>query len=145
MVAPAPGPERKVRTPQGTVVRNANRGQPLESATEKIPPMERRRSQARLKWRGKSSPPPWRHGGQGKPHRVQDQIGRRSRAARPKPPGRLHEGPGDRSPSQMTMIRFRAETEFGLQFTPLFHAGSSHFQFTPDRGHYPGRGHRYPT
>ena len=114
-------PERKVRTPQGAVVRNANRGQPRESATEKTPPMEWRHSQARLKWRGKSSPPPWRHGGQGKPHRVQDQIGRRLRAARPKPPGRLHEGPGDRSPSQMIMVRPRAGTEFGLQFTPLFY------------------------
>jgi len=34
-------PERKVRTPQGTVVRNTNCGQPLESATENTPPMDR--------------------------------------------------------------------------------------------------------
>lgn len=38
MIAPDT-PGRKVRTPQGTVVRNANAGQPGESATEKTPPM----------------------------------------------------------------------------------------------------------
>ena len=39
MIAPVYQPKRKVRTPQGTVVRNANSGKPGESATEKKPPM----------------------------------------------------------------------------------------------------------
>ena len=105
MIAPVKKemPERKVRTPQGTVVRNANFGQPEESATENTPPMECVHSQVRLKWWGKSSPLAWRQARQGKPHRVQDQIGRRLRAARLKSPGRLLEVPGDRHPSQMIM------------------------------------------
>ena len=37
---------------------------------------------------GKSAPRPWQHGWQAKPRTEQDQIGRRSRTARPKPPGR---------------------------------------------------------
>ena len=57
-----------------------------------------RRAQVRLKWRGKSSPLLWRHKRQGKPHRVQDQIGKRLKAARLRLPGRSHEAPGDRRP-----------------------------------------------
>ena len=38
MVAQFLRAERKVRTPQGRMVRNANAGRPAESATEKIPP-----------------------------------------------------------------------------------------------------------
>ena len=48
----------------------------MESATENIPPMAARADQARLKWRGKSSPRWWQHQRQGKPHPEQDQIGR---------------------------------------------------------------------
>ncbi len=39
MIAPVFLPGRKVRTPQGTTVRNANCGQPQASATENTPPM----------------------------------------------------------------------------------------------------------
>ncbi len=63
----------------------------------------KRRVQVRLKWRGKSSPLLWRHKRHGKPHRVQDQIEKRLRAARLKLPGRSHEAPGNRRPSQMIM------------------------------------------
>ena len=78
-----------------------------ESATENTPPMVcLRQIQVRLKRRGKSSPLPWRHGRQGKPHRVQDQIGKRLRAARPMFPGRLREVPGDRHPREMIMVCF---------------------------------------
>jgi len=38
MIAPVIRPERKVRTLQGRVVRNANAGRPGESATENKPP-----------------------------------------------------------------------------------------------------------
>ncbi len=75
----------------------------------KVPQKRHRRwpalwwEQVRLKWRGKSSPLLWRHKRQGKPHRVQDQIGKCLKAARLKLPGRSHEAPGDRRPSQMIM------------------------------------------
>ncbi len=61
--------ERKVRTPQGRMVANGDSGRPGESATEKTPP-----ARARVKRRGKSSPPRWRHRGQGKPHPEQGQT-----------------------------------------------------------------------
>jgi len=97
----------------------------------KVPQKRHRRwpaawlAQVRLKWRGKSSPPLWRHRGQGKPHRVQDQIGRRSRAARPMPPGRSHEAPGDRRPELNDHGPAWPGTEFGLQPAPLFFAMSN--------------------
>src|SRR5204863_4412999 len=47
---------------------------------------ERRR--VRVKRCGKSAPRPWQHGWQAKPRTEQDQIGKRSRTARPKLPGR---------------------------------------------------------
>ena len=50
----------------------------------------------RVKRCGKSAPPSWRHGGQGKPHAEQDQIGGRLRPARPKLPGRLLDLAGNR-------------------------------------------------
>ena len=76
----------------------AGRREAMESATENTPPMaglcrsQERQShssrggakalnlveadQARLKWRGKSSPHWWQHQWQGKPHPEQDQISR---------------------------------------------------------------------
>ncbi len=54
MIAPA-WPGRKVRTPQGMMVRNTNVGRPAESATENRPPD----FQVRVKRRGKSSPRVW--------------------------------------------------------------------------------------
>ena len=42
-----------------------------------------------MKWCGKSAPRFCQQEWQAKPRTEQDQIGRRSRAARPKPPGRL--------------------------------------------------------
>src|SRR5687767_9985628 len=50
----------------------------------------------RVKRCGKSAPPAWRHGGQGKPHTEQGQIGGRLRLARPKPPGRSLDPAGNR-------------------------------------------------
>jgi len=38
MIAPVVWPERKVRTPQGGMVRNTNSGRSEESATENKPP-----------------------------------------------------------------------------------------------------------
>ena len=54
---------------------------------------------------GKSAPPSWRHGGQGKPHAEQGQIGGRSRLARLKPPGRLLDPAGDRGARGMIATR----------------------------------------
>jgi len=51
------------------------RREAMESATENTPPMAAQADQARLKWRGKSSPRWWQHQRQGKPHPEQDQIG----------------------------------------------------------------------
>src|SRR5918994_5868839 len=65
------------------------RGNPKESGTEKIPPRRPATGDAvRVKRCGKSAPRPWQHGWQAKPRTEQDQIGRRLRTARPKPPGR---------------------------------------------------------
>jgi len=91
------GDGRKVRTPQDSAPGNARGpdGQCIarratESATEKKPPAGNRfgggreakpcvriqaRSQVRVKRRGKSSPPEWRHSGHGKPRAEQGQIG----------------------------------------------------------------------
>ena len=90
-------PGRKVRTPQGSVLVNGQRGRPqgkchrkhtaeLAGETPRV---------ARVKRCGKSAPPSWRHGGQGKPHAEQDRIEGRLRPARPKPPGRLLDPAGN--------------------------------------------------
>src|SRR5438477_815929 len=92
--------ERKVRTPQDSVLANGEgwRGiSPMrrgtyafdtESATENIPSVNWRAARSvnrrtarsvnrriRVKWCGKSAPPRWQHRGQGKPRTEQDQIG----------------------------------------------------------------------
>ena len=58
---------------------------------------------------GKSAPPSWRHGGQGKPHAEQGQIGGRSRLARLKPPGRLLDLAGNREARGMIADRPRSK------------------------------------
>src|SRR3972149_1933797 len=62
-------------------------GDRKESATENTPPPIEKWG-GRVKRRGKSAPLGWRHPRQGKTRTEQDQIGRRSRAARPRLPGR---------------------------------------------------------
>ena len=52
------------------------RREPMESATENIPPM-RRKARVRVKRCGKSAPRDWQQAWQGKPHPEQDQIGER--------------------------------------------------------------------
>jgi hypothetical protein len=63
------------------------RGNSKESGTENIQLTSARPSgrggQAMVKRCGKSAPRPWQHGWQAKPRTEQDQIGRRSRTARP--------------------------------------------------------------
>ena len=71
--------ERKVRTPKGRVLDNVQEGQPYGKCHRK----HTAPNGVRVKWRGKSSPPRWRHRGQGKPHPEQGQIEGRLRAARP--------------------------------------------------------------
>ena len=72
--------ERKVRTPKGRVLGNAQAEQSDMSATENKPPRDDLRIGAgvRVKWWGKSPPRPRRRGWQGKHHPEQDQIGGRS-------------------------------------------------------------------
>ena len=68
--------ERKVRTPQGRVLGNAQAEQSDMSATENIPPRTILGwPGVRVKWWGKSPPRPRRRGWQGKHHPEQDQIG----------------------------------------------------------------------
>ena len=89
--------ERKVRTPQSSVLGNSQAGKPdglvaqktyrpcSRSAGARSAPSRR----VRVKRCGKSAPRGWRQTWHAKPHTEQDQIGRRLRAARPKSPGRL--------------------------------------------------------
>ena len=88
----------------------------------------------RLKRRGKSSPLPWRHGRQGKPHPEQDQIGRCLRAARPRSPGRLQEVLSDQHPSEMIMTLSRGQNS---AYSPLlfFFTHSSLALLCPQAGH----------
>ena len=72
-----PGNERKVRTPEGRVLGNAQAEQSDMSATENIPPMAKIIGQVRVKWWGKSLPHAWQHVWQGKHHLEQNQIGER--------------------------------------------------------------------
>ena len=116
MIAGRASGQRKVRTPQGREVRNANWGRPEGKCHRKYTAGLR---PVRVKRWGKSPPPSWRHEGHGKPLPEQNQIGKRSRTARPKLPGRLQEVPGDRHPREMIMAPFRG-TESGLQPTPFF-------------------------
>ena len=88
------------------MVANGDSGRPGESATEKTPP-----ARARVKRRGKSSPPRWRHRGHGKPHPEQGQTAPYG-TARPGA-GRPLEPAGNRGPSQITAPA-SAGTEFGL-------------------------------
>ena len=73
---------RKVRSPEGSVPANGRGGSLkagfTESATEKIPPGDRR---VRVKRCGKSAPRLERSSWQGKPHVEQDQIGEEERPA----------------------------------------------------------------
>ena len=62
---------------------------------------------------GKSAPPSWRHGGQGKPHAEQGQIGGRSRLARLKPPGRSLDLAGNREARGMIATSSGREVEGG--------------------------------
>jgi hypothetical protein len=125
----AAGETRKVRTPQGSAPGNARGfgGLPrerrnrraTESATENKPPAGKRlgggregnlptavqgRQQVRVKRRGKSSPPGWRHPGHGKPRAEQGQIGEpncvRDRPG-PRLSGRPHEPGSDSRPRGM--------------------------------------------
>src|SRR5215210_2394039 len=76
---------------------------------------------------GKSAPRPWQHGWQAKPRTEQDQIGRRLRTARPKPPGRSLDPASDGGargmvvplslplPRRKAWRRARGRTEFGLR------------------------------
>jgi hypothetical protein len=100
------------------------RGNPTESGTENIPPdfalrvasgrpsglpaVARRspqgsgeRRRVRVKRCGKSAPRGRQRTWQAKPRTEQDQIGRRSRTARPKPPGRLLEAVSNAGPRGM--------------------------------------------
>src|SRR5206468_773314 len=98
--------ERKVRTPEGSAPGNARAGQPdgkwhrkhtacrepggpggvvapIEGASHYLPPSAPGSWWVRVKRCGKSAPRPWQHGWQAKPRTEQDQIGWRSRTARP--------------------------------------------------------------
>ncbi len=81
-----------------------------ESGTENIPPpgvpVPDRRA-VRVKRCGKSAPRPPQGGWQAKPRTEQDRIGRRSRAARPKPPGRLLDPASDGGARGMVVARRR--------------------------------------
>jgi hypothetical protein len=75
-----------------------------------------------VKWCGKSAPRFWQQKWQAKPRTEQDQIGRRLRAARPMPPGRLLD-PASNGRARGMVVSAAAEarkgrddggTEFGL-------------------------------
>ena len=98
---------RKVRTPQGSAPGNSRAGQPDGPVAQKIyrlPELEAARPRAkavRVKRCGKSAPRGRQRTWQAKPRTEQDQIGKRSRTARPKLPGRLLEAASDRGPRGM--------------------------------------------
>jgi len=86
----------KVRAPKGRVVANGDtfpeRGA-MESATEtQTADGPRKGDQARVKRRGKSPPPRWRHRGQGKPHPEKGRIDARRSDAWGCPPDVLRKG-----------------------------------------------------
>ena len=115
---------RKVRTPEGSAPGNPRSGRPEGKWHRKHTASRRSDSSfgraVRVKRCGKSAPRPPQGGWQAKPRTEQDRIGRRSRAARPKPPGRLLDPAGDGGARGMvaarrSSVRGRvAGTEFGL-------------------------------
>src|SRR5215471_8428520 len=101
------------------------RGNPKDSGTENIPPAvaASRRRRVRVKRCGKSAPRAWQHAWQAKPRTEQDQIGRCSRTARPKSPGRSLDPASDGGARGMIVAAstrrkaWRRGTEFGLRLT----------------------------
>ena len=69
------------------------------SATENIPPQNRKVLLVRVKWCGKSAPRGWQQAWQGKPRSEQDQIGEHN-ARSALLPGRLLEVHGDMCPDE---------------------------------------------
>ena len=92
-------------------------GNLTDSGTEKIPPAFalRRFGEVRVKRCGKSAPRPWQHGRQAKPRTEQDQIGWRSRTARPKPPGRSLEPASNRGTRGMVVTPAQPQGRDGGQ------------------------------
>ena len=99
---------------------------------------------------GKSAPRPWQHGWQAKPRTEQGQIGKRSRTARPKLPGRLLDpasNVGARgmivAPERAARAARRGRTEFGLR-SPAADLSRSATHFLPAFGSIarPGDGRR---
>src|SRR4029079_18187181 len=91
-----------------------------DSGTENIPPRKKGREvypnreierpadrfcEVRVKRCGKSAPRRWQHRWQAKPRTEQDQIGRRFRTARPKPPGRSLDPASDGGTRGMVVAR----------------------------------------
>ena len=75
------------------------RGKPVEhTGRGPASPKSGGRRRVRVKRCGKSAPRSWQHEWQAKPRTEQDQIGWRSRTARPKPPGRSLEPASNRGP-----------------------------------------------
>ena len=99
-------PGRKVRTPQGSAPGNARAGQPdgqwhrKYTALRELAPQGASRG-VRVKRCGKSAPRGGNGRWQAKPRTEQDQIGRRSRTARPKLPGRSLEPASNAGPRGM--------------------------------------------
>ena len=87
------------------------------------PESERR---VRVKRCGKSAPRSWQHGWQAKPRTEQGQIGRRSRTARPKPPGRPLDPVSNGGARGMVVTPARATTEFGLRPAAAAFFGGRH-------------------
>jgi hypothetical protein len=125
---------RKVRTPQGRVLGNAQAERSDTGATENTPPMAGSKAaslpdQVRVKWWGKSPPRSWRHDRQGKRHPEQGQIGGHEEWA-PEPllngcpdrwsSGRLHEARGNSRSREMIVtgsVAIRVGTESGLSIS----------------------------
>src|SRR6185369_16297786 len=110
---------RRVTPGQGNLTESGTENTQLTSVL--------RDRQAMVKRCGKSAPRLWQQRWQAKPRTEQDQIGRRSRTARPKPPGRLLDPGSDArargmivSPdsavarSLLRAVARRRRTEFGL-------------------------------
>ena len=129
--------ERKVRTPQGSMLRKVRRGRgrksaSMESVTENIPPRCARLGiRVRVKRRGKSPPPGERSPGHDKPHAVQGQtetpgrlsgrggnsgtrLGYRSHACRKAPLARSDAAP-EMNDHRRDVLSKRPGTEFGLR------------------------------
>ena len=106
------------------MVANGDSGRPGESATENTPP-----ERARVKRRGKSSPPRWRHRGQGKPHPEQGQTSPHG-MARPGA-GRPLEPAGNRGSRQITAPAARREQNSAYVPLLLFYFMGSGLDLTP--------------